>query len=85
MFLNFFQLNFAQVVLCPMTERQITAYKNIINSFDADLILRRKDKCDCGREQERGKCCHRGDFEKEGITQNAYIIFFIILMSYLPL
>ena len=54
-----------RVVLCPLTESQLTAYKNCLNCHDVYIILTHKEPCECGRLDKKGdpfskgNCCHK--------------------------
>jgi len=48
------------VVFCPLTALQKQVYCNVLNGADAQLLIRRLEPCDCGRERaKRGWCCHK--------------------------
>ncbi|KAF5329238.1 hypothetical protein D9619_009039 [Psilocybe cf. subviscida] len=47
-----------QVVFCPLTSRQIQAYKNILNIPDLKNMLRSNDPCECGSRKKTKDCCH---------------------------
>ncbi|KAG8991647.1 hypothetical protein FRB94_000918 [Tulasnella sp. JGI-2019a] len=48
-----------KVVFCPLTKTQITVYQRFLDTEDAQLMITKDDKCDCGRKQKRGKCCYK--------------------------
>ncbi|KAF8904775.1 P-loop containing nucleoside triphosphate hydrolase protein [Gymnopilus junonius] len=47
-----------QVVFCPLTDRQVSAYKNILNMEAMQNLLKRDEKCTCGSGKPRKACCH---------------------------
>ena len=47
-----------KVVFCPLTDTQREAYENLMECEDIQLIKRRSEKCDCGSDLTRGKCCY---------------------------
>ncbi|KAF8968711.1 P-loop containing nucleoside triphosphate hydrolase protein [Flammula alnicola] len=47
-----------QVVFCPLTERQIAAYKHLLNMDAMQNLLHRDDPCTCGSKKTRKNCCH---------------------------
>ncbi|KAJ3416864.1 hypothetical protein HDV05_008449 [Chytridiales sp. JEL 0842] len=51
-----------KVVFCPMTDRQKSVYRNILQSDDFQILIRKGEICDCeiGEERQltRGECCY---------------------------
>ena len=47
-----------RVVFCPMTDTQIEAYENFLDSDIVQKIKYSSDPCDCGSGKKRGWCCH---------------------------
>ena len=47
-----------RVVFCPMTDTQIEAYENFLESDIVEKIKNSSDPCDCGSGKKRGWCCH---------------------------
>ncbi|KAF8154005.1 P-loop containing nucleoside triphosphate hydrolase protein [Crassisporium funariophilum] len=47
-----------QVVFCPLTERQIAAYKHLLNMEPLQNLIHRDDPCTCGSSKTRKNCHH---------------------------
>ncbi|PPQ75889.1 hypothetical protein CVT26_000154 [Gymnopilus dilepis] len=47
-----------EVVFCPLTDRQISAYKNLLNMDAVQNLLKRDEKCPCRSGKPRKTCCH---------------------------
>ncbi|KAJ2911902.1 hypothetical protein MD484_g8516, partial [Candolleomyces efflorescens] len=46
------------VVFCPLTPKQITAYKEILKMDAVDNLINRDKPCTCGSRKSRKTCCH---------------------------
>ncbi|KAK9862888.1 hypothetical protein WJX84_009991 [Apatococcus fuscideae] len=46
------------IVLCPMSELQLRAYRRALDSVDFQLLVHAGDPCSCGSELPRSSCCH---------------------------
>ncbi|KAH9044878.1 P-loop containing nucleoside triphosphate hydrolase protein [Lactarius hengduanensis] len=47
-----------EVVFCPLTEKQIEVYKCILGMEAVQNMIKKDDRCDCGRSKKRKECCH---------------------------
>ncbi|KDR74087.1 hypothetical protein GALMADRAFT_227782 [Galerina marginata CBS 339.88] len=47
-----------QVVFCPLTDRQISAYKHLLNMEPLQNLIKRDEPCHCGSKKARKACCH---------------------------
>ncbi|KJA22162.1 hypothetical protein HYPSUDRAFT_164868 [Hypholoma sublateritium FD-334 SS-4] len=47
-----------QVVFCPLTDRQIAAYKHLLTMEPVQNLLKRDSPCDCESRKPRKNCCH---------------------------
>lgn len=47
-----------QVVFCPLTERQVAAYKHLLNTAPLQNLIHRDDPCSCGSANLSKSCCH---------------------------
>ncbi|KLO16592.1 hypothetical protein SCHPADRAFT_919848 [Schizopora paradoxa] len=47
-----------EVVFCPLTPMQILVYKRVLALKDVAELRRSFEKCDCGSQKRRTKCCH---------------------------
>ncbi|CAA7262618.1 unnamed protein product [Cyclocybe aegerita] len=47
-----------QVAFCPLTDRQIAAYKHLLNMEPLQNLVNRDKPCPCGSHQSRKSCCH---------------------------
>ncbi|TFK17535.1 hypothetical protein FA15DRAFT_604879 [Coprinopsis marcescibilis] len=47
-----------QVVFCPLTRAQISAYKNILEMEEVQNLIKRDQPCDCGSRKSSKTCCH---------------------------
>ncbi|KAF8064179.1 RAD26-like SNF2 family DNA-dependent ATPase [Lyophyllum atratum] len=46
-----------EVVFCPLTARQISVYKHILNMAPVQNLIHRDDPCSCGSRKSRKNCC----------------------------
>ncbi|KAK9824960.1 hypothetical protein WJX74_010323 [Apatococcus lobatus] len=46
------------IVLCPMSELQLRAYRRALASVDFQMLVHAADPCDCGSELPQSTCCH---------------------------
>ncbi|KAG6856842.1 hypothetical protein H0H87_012900 [Tephrocybe sp. NHM501043] len=46
-----------EVVFCPLTQRQIAVYKQILSMSPVQNLIRRNDLCSCGSRKSRKNCC----------------------------
>ncbi|KAF8637119.1 hypothetical protein AX17_003023 [Amanita inopinata Kibby_2008] len=46
------------VVFCPLTQKQITAYKNLLKMEQVQNLIHRTTPCPCGSGKSRQTCCH---------------------------
>ncbi|KAF8622607.1 hypothetical protein AX15_006865 [Amanita polypyramis BW_CC] len=47
-----------QVVFCPLTQRQINAYKNLLQMEQVQNLIHRAAPCSCRSGKSRQACCH---------------------------
>ncbi|EDR09438.1 RAD26-like SNF2 family DNA-dependent ATPase [Laccaria bicolor S238N-H82] len=47
-----------QVVFCPLTSRQVAAYKHILNMAPVRNLTHKDEPCTCGSRKARKACCH---------------------------
>lgn len=47
-----------QVVFCPLTSRQVSAYKHILNMVPVRNLTHKDEPCTCGSRKARKACCH---------------------------
>ncbi|KAF9529073.1 P-loop containing nucleoside triphosphate hydrolase protein [Crepidotus variabilis] len=47
-----------QVVFCPLTPRQVAAYKRLLNMDQMQNLILRDGPCPCGSRKARKTCCH---------------------------
>ncbi|KAF8797693.1 hypothetical protein BYT27DRAFT_7228846 [Phlegmacium glaucopus] len=47
-----------QVVFCPLTERQVAAYKHLLSTPSLQNLIHRDDPCSCGSPKLSKNCCH---------------------------
>ncbi|KAF9445975.1 hypothetical protein P691DRAFT_804938 [Macrolepiota fuliginosa MF-IS2] len=47
-----------QVVFCPLSPKQITAYKHLLNMDAVQNLIHRDHPCPCGSGRSRKACCH---------------------------
>ncbi|PFH46505.1 hypothetical protein AMATHDRAFT_69676 [Amanita thiersii Skay4041] len=47
-----------QVVFCPLTQKQIYAYKNLLNMEQVQNLILRNKPCPCRSGRSRQLCCH---------------------------
>lgn len=49
------------VVFCKLAGMQTRAYERFLALPDVQLLVRSKEPCDCGSNEQRSKCCYRSD------------------------
>ncbi|KIM41907.1 hypothetical protein M413DRAFT_445116 [Hebeloma cylindrosporum] len=47
-----------QVVFCPLTDKQISAYRRLLEMDALQNLIHRDDPCTCGSRKSRKSCCH---------------------------
>ncbi|OQR94152.1 DNA repair and recombination protein RAD26 [Achlya hypogyna] len=47
-----------KIVFCELTPLQRRAYERVLASADFTVLARGDERCDCGRDQRRRRCCH---------------------------
>ncbi|KAH9976865.1 P-loop containing nucleoside triphosphate hydrolase protein [Lactifluus volemus] len=47
-----------EVVFCPLTDIQIEVYKRILGMEAVQNMIKKDDRCECGRSKKRKECCH---------------------------
>ncbi|KAI9454269.1 P-loop containing nucleoside triphosphate hydrolase protein [Russula earlei] len=47
-----------EVVFCPLTESQIEVYKRILGMEAVQNMIRKDERCECGKGKKRKECCH---------------------------
>ena len=43
-----------EVVFCPLTEKQLDVYKRILGMEAVQDMIKKDDRCDCGRNKKYG-------------------------------
>lgn len=46
-----------EVVFCPLTEIQLDVYKRILGTEAVQNMIRKDERCDCGRGKTYDNCC----------------------------
>ena len=57
--LSFVWLPEELVVMCRLTDLQVSVYKAILEHPDMQLVLQAEDPCDCASGKQRASCCYK--------------------------
>ncbi|CAL1534431.1 unnamed protein product [Lymnaea stagnalis] len=66
------------VVLCKLTDLQISVYKAILSHPDMELVLHSEDPCGCDSGKQRSSCCYK--VAPNGMKVQALVFSYMHLM-----